>query len=134
MTDITNKLHITEKSKENLGNDFNDNEDLVKALQHLPENPEEINRQAEEIEAEKMKAEAKIKAEKKIKEDESAKAREAIQEPIRILEQKRKTEAIDELKKLGLNTPENIAKINAIQFLHDSILIGNTSWAYENMK
>ena len=55
MTDISNKLHITEKSKENLENNSGKNEDLVKTFQHLPSNPEAITRQAEEIQKQKEK-------------------------------------------------------------------------------
>ena len=55
MTNIANKLHITEHSKGNFENRISDNEELVKTLQHLPSNPEEINRQAEEIQKQKEK-------------------------------------------------------------------------------
>lgn len=54
-------------------------------------------------------------------------------EKIKALEKERKTAAIAELERLGMKTDENVEKINAIQFLDDKILIGNTPWAYENM-
>jgi len=60
--------------------------------------------------------------------------KEAKETPLKKLEQERKTAAIAELERLGMKTDENVEKINAIQFLDDKILIGNTPWAYENMK
>lgn len=53
--------------------------------------------------------------------------------PRKALEMERKTAAIAELDRLRMKTDENVEKINAIQFLDDRILIGNTPWAYENM-
>ena len=114
MTDfISNELYITQDSKNNIGNKFDDKEDLIKTLQHLPENPEEINKQAEKIKKQKEK--------------------EAKEMPRKKIEKKRKAAAIKELEKWGMKTEENVAKINAIQFLSDRILIGKTAWAYENM-
>ena len=113
MTDISNKLHITEKSKENLENNSGKNEDLVKTFQHLPENPEAITRQAEAIKKQKEKEEKEM--------------------PRKKIKQKRKTEAIVELERLNMKTEENVAKINAIKFFENKILIGKTPWAYENM-
>ena len=57
MTDIKNKLHITEKSKGNLENDFDKSEEMVEAFKNLPSNPEEIMRQAAEIQKQKTIAE-----------------------------------------------------------------------------
>ena len=54
--------------------------------------------------------------------------------PLKILEKERKTAAIAELERLGMKTDERVAAINAIKFENDKILIGNTPWAYENMK
>ena len=54
--------------------------------------------------------------------------------PFKMLEQERKSIAIAELDRLGMKTDENVGKINAIQFLDDKIIIGNTPWAYENMR
>ena len=55
MTDISNKLHIIPESKDNLENNFSDNEELVKTLQHLPDDPEKIMKQVEEIKKQKAK-------------------------------------------------------------------------------
>lgn len=59
--------------------------------------------------------------------------KETKESPRKALEKERKTAAIAELDRLGMKTDENVEKINAIQFLDDKILIGNTPWAYENM-
>ena len=59
--------------------------------------------------------------------------KESKESPRKALEKERKTAAIAELDRLGMKTEENVEKINAIQFLDDKILIGNTPWAYENM-
>ncbi len=58
---------------------------------------------------------------------------EKSESPRKALEKERKTAAIVELDRLGMKTDENVEMINAIQFLDDKILIGNTPWAYENM-
>lgn len=59
---------------------------------------------------------------------------EKVEFPIKALEQERKTAAIAELERLEMNTKENVAKINAIKFLEDGILIDKTKWTYKNME
>ncbi len=59
---------------------------------------------------------------------------EKSESPVKKLEKERKDAAIAELERLGMKTDENVEKINAIKFLDDKILIGNTPWAYINMK
>ena len=74
MTDITqNKLHITEQSKKNLERHFGDNnEELIRMLKNLPENPDEISKQADKIRAQKAK-EKKEKKEKLLFEEDTFK-------------------------------------------------------------
>ena len=54
--------------------------------------------------------------------------------PLKQLEQERKTAAIAEFERLGMKTNKRVEAINDIKFLDNKILIGKTSWAYENMK
>ena len=55
MTDISNKLHIIPESKNNLENKIDDNKEFFQVLQNLPNNPEEIMKQAEDIQRQKAK-------------------------------------------------------------------------------
>ena len=57
MTDISNKLHITQNSKKNIGNNSGKNEEMFEAFKNLPENPEKIKKQAEKIRKQKEKEE-----------------------------------------------------------------------------
>jgi hypothetical protein len=59
--------------------------------------------------------------------------KESKETPLKNLEQERKTAAIAELDRLGMKTDKRVEAINAIKFLDDKILIGDTPWAYENM-
>lgn len=61
-------------------------------------------------------------------------SKETTESPIKKLEKERKNAAIAELERLGMKTDENVDKINDIKFENDKILIGNTPWAYEDMK
>ena len=62
MTDISNKLHIPQNSKGNLENDFNKSDEMFEAFQHLPSNPEAIEKQAKEIQKQKEAKEIKEKS------------------------------------------------------------------------
>ena len=117
MTDISNKLHITEKSKETLGNNSGKNEDLVKTFQHLPD-PEAIKKQAEKMQKQKAK-EAEEKIERWEIEDNdllnktnmTAKDKEWMQKAIKCLVSK------------NMDNPENRKKLFAINYAKNYIEI-----------
>lgn len=57
-----------------------------------------------------------------------------IREKAETIEKERKDAAIVELERHNLKTHENMAKVNAVKFLNEWILIWKTLWAYEDMK
>lgn len=155
------KTKILWEFKKNLGEDLQEvekilwseklNEQYKKALfKEIIADPEYqqlkneyLNEKRSEKEKEKLLKEAFSRAQKfnssLIEEDFKvllmwkSETKETKESPRKALEKERKTAAIAELNRLGMKTEENVKKINAIQFLDDNILIGNTPWAYENM-
>ena len=118
MTDISNKLHITQNSKKNIGNNFDDNEDLVKTFQHLPENPEAISRKAEAIKKQKEKEE-KEKIERWEITDENL-----LNKPNMTAKDKEwMQKAIYYLVENNMDTVENLQKLDAIIYTQKSIEI-----------